>query len=217
VLQSRAYSDEMSEMKTSLLPLIVITCILAVTMAASDANTIDFGAQGNQTPAGPFSLDGVTITGSSTLSFQSGAGFAILGGLTIFGYQLISDNEFATFSFATGSATGISFNHFIITGDDNSSPIGIEAFAVGGGSLGTQFVNWSAVIQGVNVSALFGNVALSAFSILGSPSGGLALDIRSLDFTPQSVPENGGTVMLLASSLLCFALAGITSRHRKKE
>jgi hypothetical protein len=195
---------------------VVVVFLLVAPATLVYADVVDFTAQGNFTTAGPFSLGGVTITGSSTLSFHSGFpdGFGILGGSTVPpGFQVIGGGEFARFDFNAGSATGVSFFSGVAENIGGGSPnVGIQGFGIGGGSLGIQLVNVFGPFPGpYDVSSLFGNVPLSAFRITGgSPDAGL--NLASLTFTPAGVPE---PTSLLAWGLVSAA-GFVATRLRRR-
>lgn len=196
------------------LVLCLAAALLTVCATIARADTVNFGNLSTQTASSPYSIGGLTITGSGTLSFENARGFGILGG-NFAGGQLIDGNEFAKFSFNLGIATGVSYNSVSANAvSADNSRYGVEGFGPGGASLGVVFVAYNAGFSGVNVSALFGNVPLSSFNIEGG-SAGSGTNVYSLTFSPaavnNAVPETGNTALLLAASLLPLSIAGVST------
>ena len=114
------------------------------------------------------------------------------------------------FSFDSGGATGVAFGADAGFTNGGGLLMNLEAFDVHGASLGLQTFNFlNAVSNGtpIDVSALFGNVVLSAFRIAG-PGTDVGIELHSVAFTdaaPAAVPEPG-TLLLCVSGLAAAAI-----------
>jgi len=160
-----------------------------------------------------FTTSGLTATAENggTLAIVSGTGLGVLGGLGGSGgsFDAIDGTESVRFSFDSGGATDVAFGS--IAGFSSGSQImNLEAFDLLGASLGVQTFNlFDSVSLGtpLDVSALFGDVVLSAFRIAGS--GQLnGIELHQVAFTdaaepPPAVPEP--TTLLLCTTGLVLA------------
>lgn len=186
------------------------TAVLVSSLALptlADATTINYQTVG--TFAGTsFDTNGLTATaengGSLDITFH---GLGVAGGANV-GVSTIDSSEAVRFTFDSGGATGVAFGFNAGFTNNGAVLMNVEGFDLQGGSLGlTTFNVFSAVAPGtpISVSALFGNVALSAFRIAGTgPNVGGSL--RSVAFTdappPPAVPEP--TTLLLCTTGLAF-------------
>jgi hypothetical protein len=172
------------------------------------ATTITYSAVGSFSGT-TFSTSGLTATAQNagTLSIVSGAGLGVLGGGGGLGGGLdaIDNNESVLFSFDSGGATGVAFGSDAAFSNGGGFLMNLEAFDVHGASLGVQTFNiLNATSSGtpIDVSALFGNVVLSAFRIAG-PGTDVGIELHSVvfnDVASTAVPEPG-TLLLCASGL----------------
>ncbi|NEQ25848.1 MAG: calcium-binding protein [Microcoleus sp. SIO2G3] len=142
--------------------------------------TINFNTNG--TFSGPiYNVDDVTITGSADV---------VDGGFSLgINDQTLNRGETIIFSFNSGAAIDVSYtlNSFGRTpgntdGDDIDGEATLEAFGVGGVSLGT--VEVVGTFAPINVSQLFGGVSISKFQVSAIDF----LGIESLSFTPNQPP-----------------------------
>lgn len=156
-----------------------------------------------------FSINGLTATaengGSLGISFT---GLGVVGGLDP-GRVLIDTTESVRFTFDSGGATGVAFGYSAGTSNSAANRVwNIEGFDLQGASLGlATFDIIDAVgVTPINVSARFGNVALSAFRLFGNGgnSGGSLARVAFTDAPPPpAVPEP--TTLLLCTTGLAFA------------
>src|SRR5919202_798904 len=141
--------------------------------------TINF--QTNGTFVGSvYDVDGVTITGSDVVAdgpFTLGIG--IDPRFEIFQYSSVDQGETIVFAFDSGAATDVSYN---LGGYSYNVLARIEAFGVNGNSLGT--VEQGGTFDSINVSQLFGGVAISKFQLTGSVG---EFYIQQVSFIPATL------------------------------
>jgi hypothetical protein len=174
--------------------------------AVVGATTITYSIVGSFSGT-TFTNSGLTATAQNggTLSIVSGSGLGVLGGGLGGGLDAIDNDESVLFSFDSGGATGVAFGAGAGFSNGGGLLMNLEAFDVHGASLGLQTFNFlDAVSNGtpIDVSALFGNVVLSAFRIAG-PGTDVGIELHTVAFTdvaPAAVPEPG-TLLLCASGL----------------
>lgn len=170
------------------------------------ATTITYSVVGSFSGT-TFSNSGLTATAENggTLSIVSGAGLGVLGGGLGGGLDAIDTDESVLFSFDSGGATGVAFGAGAAFSNGGGLLMNLEAFDAHGASLGLLTFNiLDAVSNGtpLDVSALFGNVVLSAFRIAG-PGTDVGIELHSVAFTDvasTTVPEPG-TLLLCATGL----------------
>ena len=138
--------------------------------------TIDFSSNGTFSGS-VYHIDGVTITGTGT----------VVDGNSYIGIndELVNTGETITFSFDSGAATDVSLLEFLGVNGDYDGLLGeatIQAFGVGGNSLGTQNVDFISLFDGPTVSQLFGGVPISKLQMSGKD--GDFFGIGQLSFTP---------------------------------
>jgi hypothetical protein len=180
--------------------------------AVAGATTINYSTVGSFTGTS-FTTAGLTATAQNggTLSIVNGDGLGVLGGGLSGSFDAIDGNESVLFSFQSGAATDIAFGASGgFSNGASSFLLNLEAFDTHGASLGIQTFNFlDAVSFGtpINVSALFGNTALSAFTIAGNgQSVGIELfNVAFTDATPAAVPEPA--TLILCGTGLIFASA----------
>jgi hypothetical protein len=168
-----------------------------------------------------FTTSGLTATAENggTLAIVSGLGLGVLGGLggSGGGFDAIDGTESVRFSFDSGGATGVAFGS--IAGFSNGPQLmNLEAFDVLGASLGVQSFNlFDSISSGtrLDVSALFGDVVLSAFRIAGSGQTN-GIELHQVAFTdaaaPPAVPEPT-TLVLCTTGLILAGVRKIRSRR----
>lgn len=187
--------------------------IMGAAGSAEAGSIVDYKAQGNQVVSSPYSLGGLTATtgGGEQIAIQQDVffgGLGVVGGLTFdnsgFIFEFIDGSESVLFSFEGGPATEVSFDWgFWLFTTDTSRIFSLEGFGAGGGSLGTVTFN---ITENQDVSALFGNVPLSAFKITGnSEKAGLVVGV--VRFTVSAVPEPESIVTALMGLALVGGLA----------
>lgn len=136
-------------------------------MGTSVVTNLDFGS--------------VVVTGSADLNLLNFNGLGVVGGLF---NNTVDSNEWVRFDFAT-SATVVSYFVGSAGNQDGDGTVGdsfIEGFAIGGASLGSVPNNGSGVFD---VSALFGGVPLSAFTVTADVDN---LRIGSVTYTSPVCP-----------------------------
>lgn len=188
------------------------TTVLASSLAMpalAGATTLDYTVLGDITGMSSFSTNGLTATagGGGTLDINS-SGLGVVGGVHPF---TIDTSESVLFSFDSGGATGVGFGSATAFRNPSvpaTTPILVEAFGVGGASLGVWgFPVFGTVGMGtpIDVSGLFGNVPLTAFRIAGSGvEAGIGVwQVKYTNAPPQApaVPEPT-TLVLCASGLV---------------
>lgn len=181
----------------------ILAALLATSLSAH-ADTIDYRFLGElQTTS--FTHDGVTVTGGPGLVYVNlSNGLSIVGGNN----YSVDPGEYLNFNFDSAPATGVSFK---INGGP-SAETSITAYGAGGADLGTQSASVSVDLSNidatppVDVSALFGNQAISSFSV-ATVSGAYRLDI--LNFTQSAVPDGGSTLLLLVLGLVALGAFGL--------
>jgi hypothetical protein len=181
------------------------------------ATTITYSIVGSFSGA-TFGTGGLTATAQNggTLSIVSGSGLGVLGGGGGLGAGLdaIDNTESVLFSFDSGGATGVAFGSDAAFSNGGGLLMNLEAFDVHGASLGLltfNILDATSIGTPIDVSALFGNVVLSAFRIAG-PGTDVGIELHSVAFTDvaaTAVPEPG-TLLLCASGL---ALVGRARRR----
>ena len=191
--------------------------------AVAGATTITYSIVGSFSGT-TFTNSGLTATAQNggTLSIVSGKGLGVLGGGGGLGpgFDAIDNDESVLFSFDSGGATGVAFGANAGFSNGGGSLMNLEAFDVHGASLGIQTFNFlDALATGtpLDVSALFGNVVLSAFRIAG-PGTDVGIELHSVAFTdaaPAAVPEPG-TLLLCASGLALVGRARRRAAIRKR-
>jgi hypothetical protein len=110
------------------------------------------------------SLDsgGIVVTGSANVNVLNLNGLGVVGGIFD---DTIDGSEFLKFSFSSGVALEVSYEVSSAGNQDGDGLAGeaiLEAFDVGGASLGTVAVSGTGTHD---VSGLFGNAGLSAFRV----------------------------------------------------
>lgn len=179
--------------------------------SAVRATTIDYSSVGSFTGT-TFTTDGLTATAQNggTLSLESGRGLGVQGGGLSGSFEAIDGDEAVLFAFQNGNATDVAFGASGgFSNGASSLLLNLEGFDTHGVSLGHQtfgFLNAVSFGTPINVSSLFGNTALSAFSIAGNGQAvGIELfHVAFNDPAPAAVPEPA-TLVLCATGL---ALAG---------
>lgn len=76
----------------------------------------------------------------------------------------------------------------MINGNGGDGQVVFEGFGANGASLGTQKITILSTFPNYNISVLFGNVALSGFSVEGDGTAA-GLSISTITFTPVATPE----------------------------
>jgi hypothetical protein len=180
--------------------------------SAARATTITYTTVGSFSGT-TFTTSGLTATAENggTLAIVAGTGLGVLGGLGGSGgsFDAIDGDESVRFSFDSGGATDVAFGS-IAAFSNGSQLMNLEAFDVHGVSLGVQTFNIFDSVSldtPLDVSALFGDVVLSAFRIDGNGQT-LGIELHRVAFTdapPAAVPEP--TTLLLCTTGL--ALAGV--------
>jgi hypothetical protein len=121
----------------------------------------DFTTLGTfQTPS--LDVGGIVVTGSANINVLNLNGLGVVGGIFD---DTIDGSEFLEFSFSAGIALEVSYDVSSAGNQDGDGTAGdaiLEAFDVGGTSLGTVAVSGSGTLD---VSGMFGNVPLSAFKV----------------------------------------------------
>jgi hypothetical protein len=180
--------------------------------SAAKATTIDYSTVGAFSGAS-FTTNGLTATAQKggTLSIESGRGLGVQGGGLSGSFDAIDEDESVLFSFVSGAATGVAFGASGgFSNGASSFLMNVEGFDTHGASLGIQTFDFlTAVSFGtpIDVSALFGNVQLSAFSVAGNGEA-VGIEMLHVAFTdaaepPPAVPEP--TTLLLCVSGLAMA------------
>lgn len=179
----------------------------------ASAAIVNYRAQGTDIlPGTTFDAGGITVTGSGPLEIRSDFGLGIIGGAGIGnGGQQIDNGETARFSFDGGPATGVSLLSTGI-GSPTGNFVGtFQGFGASGQSLGTYNYFITPLQNPVNISAIFGNVVLSAFSFTGGEPGA-GISVASITYT-SAVPEPTSLAMVG----LGLAGAGVVARMRRRD
>lgn len=178
--------------------------------ALAGATTIDYSTVGPFSGT-TFTTNGLTATAQNagTLSIKSGIGLGVVGGGLPPDIDAIDGNESVLFSFQSGAATDVAFGGS--SGFSNSASnffLNLEGFDIHGTSLGIQTFNFLDAISfatPIDVSAAFGDVPLSAFTIAGNGQS-VGIELLKVTFTdaatPPAVPEPA--TLLLCGSGLAF-------------
>jgi hypothetical protein len=142
--------------------------------------TADYTRQGSFKTVS-LALGGVTVTGSDTVNVTLIGGLGVVGGAAD---NEVDGTEQLRFTVANGLvASKLSYtlsNAFNLNGDAHSGAATLEAFDHLGHSLGTKAINADAGLT-YNVTALYGNTPLSAFTVTADVDG---FEVGSLDYTP---------------------------------
>jgi hypothetical protein len=176
-----------------------LSFIVALTSSLSvHAATVDYTALGSfTTPA--LNTGGILVTGSANVNIAPGFGVGIVGGV-LDGW--IDGSEFVDFTFAA-PAVNVSYQLLPIGDIDTDGIFGeriVEAFAVGGSSLGA----FSQSGFATQVSSLFGNVPIERFRL--TPDGdGFGLASVTFDTAPTPLPA---ALPLFATGLGALGLLG---------
>jgi hypothetical protein len=177
------------------------------------ATTITYSAVGSAS-VGTFTTSGLTATAGNggTLAIVSGLGLGVLGGFGGGGgsFDAIDGTESVRFSFDSGGATDVRFGSVAAFTNGLSPLMNLEAFDINGGSLGVQtFDIFDSISNGtpLDVSALFGDVVLSAFRLAGNGQA-VGIELHKVAFTDApppapAVPEP--TTLLLCTTGLVLA------------
>ncbi len=200
---------------------ILLVAPLMLPLAAS-ATTIEYSTVGSFTGT-TFATGGLTATAQNagTLSIVSGSGLGVLGGGLSGSFDAIDANESVLFSFDSGAATDVAFGASGgFSNGASSFLMNIEGFDIHGVSLGIQtfdFLNAVSFGTPINVSALFGNTTLSAFTIAGNGEP-VGIELFHVAFTdvdavpdPATVPEPT-TLLLCATGLAIGGARKLRSR-----
>jgi len=193
------------------LALIAFSILLLIPAGAQNAlavTTVTFHDDGTFTT--PSIVEsGLTVTGSNTLNILNFNGLGVVGGSADFTIDAIG-NEFVTFDFS-GTATNVIYvNPF--AGQVGSSCVTcntvgeaqIEAFDSGGSSLGIQNVDNPG---SKDVSALFGNVPISHFTVTMLDADSIV--IKEISF--NLVQAVGGSLIPIDSTALLVTGAQINA------
>ena len=138
----------------------VVLAAVVVLFAATgetQATTVSFTGMGTYQTA-TLIKDGVTVTGSADINVQDILGLGIVGGTSDI---VVNFGESITFSLGL-SASDVEVG-FIFAGGSGTANADIEAFDLGGTSLGTQTVDL--FIMSLDVSALFSDQPLEKVTI----------------------------------------------------
>ena len=156
------------------LKIIFIACAALFMPSLASAVTVSYAGLGGS--VGPsFSSGGITVTGSDDIFVTN---FGSIG----VGDVAMDAGETINFAFDM-PATNVSYTLWFVQG---SAPFGhrtVEAFGVGGASLGTatQFGDSTH-----NVSSLFGNTVIESFSLTASPDS--LFGISAVSYEVSAVP-----------------------------
>jgi hypothetical protein len=169
------------------------TLLLQLASIPAVATVIDYrySSAPNDLTVSSYNYGGVTVTGGAGLLFIN-----VSNGISVYGDNQYSIDlgEYVDFSFDAGSATGIS----LFTQGGPTGTIDIAGFGLSG-YLGTQSVSVTGLGPALDISGLFGNAALSHFTMT-TTAGAHRPYMLSFD-DPASVPDTGATLLLLASGL----------------
>ena len=169
-------------------------CAALTFPSLASATTIDYGSFASFTGP-PFSSDGMTVTGYSDVAIYPGVSIGI-------GDYSISGGEFINFAFDTPAAA-VSYNVFqsstLPPYSYNSGERILEAFGVGGASLGTTNQYGGGVFD---VSAAFGNALIEGFRLTTYTETGFALDRISFESVsavplPAALPLYGAGLAVM--------------------
>ncbi len=150
----------------------------------------------------------VTTAGVGMLQILNTGGIGVVGGTSQY---TIDGAESVRFTFDTGSATGISFDDYYVVNQNPGlylRPVAsVTGYAVGGASLGTVSILPFTVYPTTNVSALFGGVALSGFSVSGNQTGMQIYDLTYNGTLPTPEPSTFGP------GILALVIGAAARRH----
>jgi PEP-CTERM motif len=145
-------------MRTSAITLIAAV-VLSTNADTSHAINVNYDPLVFDQPS--YSQSGVTASGSANvISVNNLNGLAIKGGESDFS---VNNPETISFTFA-GGATNVELSYDVIGGLDTANS-DIEAFAPGGGSLGTLTIDLFVVGYPTPVSLLYANVPIESFTL----------------------------------------------------
>jgi len=171
----------------ALVPLLPI----AIGVAPAQATTAEFRDIGTFTTP-RLVHEGVIVTGSADVSVRE---FNGLGIVSQFDFATLEDGERAAFAFVSPAVEDVVV---LLSFSNSISTVELEAFAIGGASLGTITIGPRLPVE-IDVSGLFGEVLLESFALT---SPGAPLRVGSVTYTP--VPEPASS-LLLAGGLICLA------------
>jgi len=184
--------------------LLSLAAVLSATTALR-ADTVDYSTLPAGTKTSPLTVGGITATSSGTLA-TDGVGLGVVGGN---GLDVIDPSESVHFAFDAGAGTGVMFTSdlAILLPSPTTGNFQVQGFAVGGASLGVVGVPLLATFPNFNISALFGNVQLSGFTLGGGDSHNVSPTVTSISFTPVTIsatPEPS-SILLLGTGVLAVA------------
>lgn len=185
---TRVFPDKITRSMRTTFCLLTAVILLLGFSQPSKAITSDYTSMGTSNNSA-FIIDGVTITGSNDVRILNFNGLGIVGGFsdTAIDFQ---NAEFIDFSF---SAPAVNVSYSVSgAGQDASSPLAngfvgeriLEAFAVGGSSLGSVFQNSVGLFD---VSTLFGSVAIESFRLSADTNSADFFRVASLTFDTAAV------------------------------
>lgn len=178
-------------------------CFSSFTQAA----TVDFTDDGTLSVSS-YSQDGVTVTGSGDINFLNLNGLGIVGGSFD---NTVDGDEWIKFAFDM-PAQNVSY-WIASAGQSGGSLPGqrtIEAFGIGGVSLGTFEENWTG---SSDVSALFGGVLIESFTLTAQAVTNFRVGSVDFDLVTVSAVPLPAAIPLYASGMAILGFVGWRRRR----